>query len=489
MGLNLNQLAETLLARSPDAAVIVGRTGTIEMASPQVEALFGYRPDELVGEQVEKLIPEDLRQVHMTHRAAYASTPVARSMGSGLELLGRRKDGSTVPIDVSLAPVSIDDSDLVCAFVRDATARQRREDLLRFVNEIARVLLAEQTHAHTLLLTSRRALALAEADASWIVLPEGDALVIVAAEGEGSDSLLGAEVSRDTSLSARAIADVEPIMIGDMSSEPNVVAQARVLDLGPGMYLPMVSEQGPYGTLVVARRRGGKPFTRSDGQILGVFASAASLVLSLGGARRELEQLRLVAEHERIARDLHDNVIQRLFAVGLSLQSVQPLSGGVVEDRISGAVEAVDEVIREIRETIFELNRPGVRGVRVALKHLVIDVARQFALQPRIQFQGPVDSVVDEELTSHLLAVAREALSNAARHGLAQSVQVSLDVSSSAVLLRVVDDGKGFPEHAAEGNGLSNMRARAQMLSGELRVSSTGTGGSVIEWQVPTPNS
>ena len=488
MGLNLNRLAETLLGSSPDAAVIVGPTGTIEMASPQVEGLFGYRPEELLGQQVETLIPEDLRQVHMAHRASYASAPVRRSMGSGLELLGRRKDGSTLPIDVSLAPVSVDDSDLVCAFVRDATGRRRRENLLRFVNEISQALLAEPANADTLLTTSRRALALAEADIAWVVLPEGDSLVIVAAEGEGSNSLLGAEVSRDTSLSAQAIADVEAIMIEDMSSEPNVVAEARFLELGPGMYLPMVSQQGPYGTLVVARRKGGRPFARSDAQVLGVFASAASLVLSLGGARRELEQLRLVAEHERIARDLHDNVIQRLFAVGLSLQSVRPLARGLVEDRVAGAVEAVDEVIREIRETIFELNRPGGRGVRVALKQLVVDVARQFGLQPKIQFQGPVDSVVDEELTSHLLAVAREALSNAARHGMAQSVQVSLEVSSSTVLLRVADDGKGFPEDAPEGNGLSNMHARAEALGGAFRVSSTGTEGSLIEWLVPAAN-
>lgn len=484
----MNELAEMMLASSPDAAVIVGRTGTIEMASPQVEGLLGYRPEELIGEQVEKLIPEDLRQAHLAHRASYAYAPVARSMGSGLELLGRRKDGSTVPIDVSLAPVTIDDSEFVCAFVRDATGRQRREDLLRFVNEIARVLLAEQASTRTLPLTSRRALVLAEADASWVVQPLNDALVIVAAEGEGSESLLGVEVSSHTSLSARAISDAAPIMIEDMSSEPNVVPEARVLDLGPGLYLPMVSEQGPYGTLVVARRRGGRPFTRGDAQILGVFASAASLVLSLAEARRELEQLRLVAEHDRIARDLHDNVIQRLFAVGLSLQSVQPLSDGLVQDRVAGAVEAVDEVIREIRETIFELNRPGDQGVRVALRKLVVDVAGQFGLQPKIKFQGPVDSVVDEELTSHVLAVAREALSNAARHGMAQNVQVSLDVSSSAILLRVADDGKGFPESLPRGNGLSNMTARAQILGGELRVISTGDSGSVIEWQVPTAN-
>jgi signal transduction histidine kinase len=278
-------------------------------------------------------------------------------------------------------------------------------------------------------------------------------------------------------------------MIEDMSSHPDVLQEARDLDLGPGMYLPMVSEQGSYGILVVARRKGARPFTRTDQQILGVFASAASLVLILGEARRELEQLRFVGEHERIARDLHDNVIQRLFAVGLSLQSVQPLANGLVEERVTGAVDAIDEVIREIRETIFELNRSSGQGVRPALRRLVSDVAGKFGLQPRIHFHGPVDSVVDEELTAHLLAVVREALSNAARHGKAQTVDVTLKVSDTTILLTVTDDGRGFPDDPPEGHGLSNMGARAEMLGGALRLSSAPGRGSQLEWQVPTPTS
>jgi PAS domain S-box-containing protein len=489
VGLNLDELAEVLLASSPDAAIMVGPDGIIELASPQVEGLFGYRPDELLGEPVEKLIPEDLRRAHVGHRRSYASALTARSMGSGLELFGRRKDGSTLPIDVSLAPVKVDSSDVVCAFVRDATERRRREDLLRFVNEIARVLLAEQDTANTLALTCRRALLLAEADASWVVLPRGNSLVVAAADGDGRDHVLGASLSPETSISGRVIAASAPMIIEDMSSHPDVAHEAQDLDLGPGMYLPMVSEQGSFGILVIARRRGARPFTRIDEQILSVFGSAASLVLILGETRRELEQLRFVADHERIARDLHDNVIQRLFAVGLSLQGLLPLMEGPVLDRVTSAVDAIDEVIREIRETIFELNRSSTQGVRAALRRMVTDVAGKLGLQPKVQFNGPVDSVVDEELTAHLLAVVREALSNAARHGKAQSVQVTLNVSQTSIALTVADDGRGFPATPSSGHGLSNMEARAQMLGGALRLSSSDGSGSLIEWQVPIPNS
>ncbi|HEX6395510.1 MAG TPA: PAS domain S-box protein [Acidimicrobiales bacterium] len=487
MPLDHRELPEVLLASLPDAALVVGPNGRIEMAGPRVEGLFGYQPSELVGEQIETLIPEHLRNAHTGHRTTYIASPSARTMGSGLELQGRRKDGSTVPVDVSLSPVIINDQTFVAAFVRDATERRRREDLLRFVNEIARVLLAAQGGSSTLNLTSSRALHLAEADASWVVLPRGGALVVAAAEGERCQDLIGAELSLESSISARAIAQGASILIEDMSSDPDVLPEARVLELGSGMYVPMISEEGAYGILVVARRRGSRPFSRADAQILGVYASAASIMLTLGEARRELDQLRLVAEHERIARDLHDNVIQRLFAIGLSLQGVQPLSDGVVEDRIGGSVEAIDEVIREIRETIFELNRPGNTGMRSELKRLVADVSGKFGIKPALQFQGPVDSIVGDELASHLLSVTREALSNAARHGGATSVEVTLSASAEAVSLRVRDDGKGFPDHLEQGRGLSNMDDRARLLGGTFRIVSSDESGSLIEWEVPTP--
>ena len=480
------ELAAVLLDSSPDAAVLVGPTGTIEMAGPQVENLFGYSPSELVGKQIETLIPESLRVGHTRHRASYTAAPTARSMGSGLELEGRRKDGSTVPVDVSLAPLTINDELFIGAFVRDATERRRRENLLGFVNEIARVLLAAQDGSRTLNLTCVRALRLAEADASWVVLARGDALVIAASDGEGCESLVGAELSVESSISARAIAEGTPILIEDMSEDPNVHPEARDLDFASGIYVPMISEEGPYGTLVVARKRGSRPFKRADAQILGVFASAASIVLTLGDARRELDQLRLVVEHERIARDLHDNVIQRLFAIGLSLQSVQPMGSGLVEERISSAVEAIDEVIREIRETIFELNRPGSVGVRAQLKRLVVDVSAKLGVEPTVQFQGPVDSMVDDELASHLLAVTREALSNAARHGKAASVEVALQASARVVSLMVRDDGKGFPKDLEEGRGLSNMHERARLFGGTFQIVSSDEGGTLIEWEVPT---
>lgn len=457
------------------------------MASPQVAALFGYEPHELAGRPVETLLPENLRRIHERHRSGYNSAPEARSMGSGLDLFGRRRDGTTFPVDVSLAPVTVSGSKLVCAFIRDATERRRREDLLRFVNEISQNLLAGNDNSQILILTSRLARRLAEADLAWVVVPSpDDSLVVAAADGQSAEHLLGARVSAHESISARAIAEATPIPVADMTVDPEVIAEARAQDLGPGLYLPMVSETNQIGTLVVARRRGSGPFTRTDSEILSVFAAAASIVLVLGRTRRELEELRLVSEHERIARDLHDNVIQRLFALGLSLQGVRKLADGLVGERIETAVDSIDEVIREIRETIFELGRPATSSVRAQLRQLVTESAKHFRIQPRIEFRGPVDSVIGDDLATHLLAVTREAISNAARHGRAGRVDVSLDVLDGSIVLSVSDDGKGFPTNPGAGHGLANMKERAKMLGGSMRVSARDGTGALIEWRVPS---
>ncbi len=484
-----HELERALLRASPDAVVVVDASGRIEMASPAVEALFGWRPAELVGQAVELLIPEALRDLHRRHRDRYAEHPTARAMGTGLDLRGRRRDGSTFPVDVSLAPVLLHGEARVGAFVRDVTERRRGEELLRFVNEISQTLLAGCPTDETLGLTASRARRLVEGVAAWVVVPKGTGtLAVAAADGEGVEALLGAELPGDTSLSARAMEARMPVCATDMAGDPAVLPEAHRLGLGPGLYLPLTAEQGPIGSLVVARRRGQSPFTDAETAALEVFASAAAIVLSLGTARQELETLRLVAEHDRIARDLHDTVIQRLFALGMNLQSLQRLAEGVVGERIGAAVEDIDEVIREIRETIFDLSHPRTGGpeIRQRLRQVAAEAAQQLGFEPRVAFRGPVEVATSDELVPHVLAVAREALSNVARHAKAESVDVVLSVRGSSLVLSVADDGIGIGEGPRAGEGLANMAARAEAVGGGLRVSPRRPAGTLVEWVAPT---
>jgi signal transduction histidine kinase len=323
---------------------------------------------------------------------------------------------------------------------------------------------------------------------AWIVTPGWDGrLVVAAAEGGGADVLVGATLDPVDSHSARAMTGGQPVTVADLTGDGMVVAQARLLDLGPGVYLPLMAEGGAVGALVVARRHTESAFDPMDLSVAQVFASAAGVVLALGEARSELEAVQMTAEHERIARDLHDTVIQHLFAVGMGLQAVRRSAEGTVAERIDQAVDALDTVIRDIRETIFDLNRPEAEDLdlRQRVRQVVADATHQLGFPPHVGFHGPVGTVIDDRVAGHLLAELREALSNAGRHAKASRVEVALSVDATFAVLRVTDDGVGLPESLQVGHGLANMAQRADQLGGSMEVRRPDGHGAEIVWRVP----
>lgn len=484
-------LVEAVFTSSPDAIVIVGADGSIELASAAVEQLFGYTAEELVGEQIELLVPEDIRAVHRGHRSAYAGKPVARSMGEGLDLHGRRRDGTIFPVDVSLSPVTVDGRSRTAAFVRDATERRRTESLMLDVNEVTRRVLAGETQFEVLQVVCEHARQLVDADVAWVVVPDeeaGDVLRVAAVDGDGVEDLLGVTTTVESSLAARAMDSGRPVVVADMHAHPHVLAEARRAGLGPGAYFPMSTQDGPIGALVVAREPDLPPFSRTDVQTAEVFASAAAVGLALGRARDSLEELRIVSEHERIARDLHDTVIQQLFALGMGLQGAQRLADEAVSERITEAVRAIDDVIREIRETIFDLNRPtgSAQDVRQQVRATAAEAIERLGFVPQVTFRGPVEAAVSDKILSPLLAVLRESLLNVASHAQASRVEVVLVAAADSVSLNVGDDGVGVPEEVAPGQGLSTMSDRAVELRGECVVSRRRPTGTLVQWRVPT---
>jgi signal transduction histidine kinase len=199
----------------------------------------------------------------------------------------------------------------------------------------------------------------------------------------------------------------------------------------------------------------------------------------------------LVADRERIARDLHDTVIQRLFATGMSLQGtlhlVQTDPVGAMA-RIEGAVDDLDLTVKHIRTSIFglEQHRQDGMGLRDRLLVLVREAAGPVGFEPRVLLDGPLDSVVEARIAAELLVTLREALSNVARHARASRVEVEVVVADGEICLRVVDDGVGPPTpDAPAGNGLRNMATRAAVLSGTFRLSGGQPSGTVLEWRVP----
>jgi signal transduction histidine kinase len=214
------------------------------------------------------------------------------------------------------------------------------------------------------------------------------------------------------------------------------------------------------------------------------FANHASLALELANARREAQRMVTFEDRARIARDLHDHVIQQLFAVGMTIQNIRvaldPTSP--VGERLDDAVDTIDDAIRQIRTSIFQL-QPHSTGMslRSAVLDVVEEVGEVLGFDPQTDFRGPIDSVSDKALLSDVVAVVREALTNVAKHARASTATVEVAVEGGAMVVRVADDGTGMPEHGRR-SGLANLRRRAEERSGELIIEPGPTAGTVLTW-------
>ena len=258
--------------------------------------------------------------------------------------------------------------------------------------------------------------------------------------------------------------------------------------LGPVVAVPMRSAERVIGVLLAARGTDGDLFQPAEVPLVLSFAQQAALALEVAEKGRAERQLDVLADRDRIARDLHDLVIQRLFATGLKLQSTQRRSTEPdVQQRIEQAVGELDETVRQIRTSIFDLHTAGEGddGVRRALLDTVTELTQDSGLTGSLRTSGAVDTLVTPELAAQLLAAAREGISNAVRHSGGRSVVVTVEVGAD-LLLQIVDDGSGIPDDVAR-SGLRNLAGRAEALGGQASVSRRPGGGTRLTWRVPLP--
>jgi signal transduction histidine kinase len=254
---------------------------------------------------------------------------------------------------------------------------------------------------------------------------------------------------------------------------------------GPTVAVPLQAQDRVVGVLVVLRAAGRAGFAPGELPLLTSFAEQAALTLELGEKNRAQRQLDVLADRDRIARDLHDHVIQRLFATGLQLQgTLRRLADPRARERVEQAVADLDETVRQIRTSIFELQVP-VSGAETGLRRRLLDTAVDAGagLEPTVRISGPVDALVDPGLGAHAVAVVREAVSNAVRHGRAEAVTVTINAGDE-LLIDVLDNGVGIDPTAAH-SGLGNLRQRAEDRGGEMRVRREPGGGTRLSWRVP----
>jgi signal transduction histidine kinase len=438
-------------------------------------------------------IAEDPRSVgfpaHHPPMTSFLGVPIkVRDEVYGNLYLAERRGGEFTAEDEELVAALAATAATAIENARLFAESRRRQEWLEASTEITRQLLSSEG-ANPLRLIAQRVLEMADADVVTVVLPTGqeDELVVDVAVGEGADRLAGMAYPSAGTLSGLAISSGRPVMIGDVQQDAAyVVHLADEVSVGPVMAIPLSGSRGGHGALLTARLCGRRHFNEVELDMVMTFANHASLALELAGARADQQRMALLEERDRIARDLHDHVIQRLFAAGLSVQSVASSLGQEARaQRLSQVIDDIDETIRQIRTSIFELRGPlGPQNetVRTRLLGAVKDVSDALGFSPDVRFAGPLDTVVGDEIADDAVAVVREALTNVARHAHASRVDVEVKASADRLTIDVVDDGVGIGD-AQRRSGLANLRERAERHGGELVLAADS--GSRLRWSVP----
>jgi signal transduction histidine kinase len=368
---------------------------------------------------------------------------------------------------------------------------ERRGRWLESIREVTNAILHGTSSSEVLALVTARARDLAGAATAGLVVPSDDGeLTMLVADGSHAEDLLGMAVPREKSISGDVIRSGRPRVVEDVSAEPGAhEPMVRLGKLGPAIFLPVAVRGEAVGTLMVANPRGSEPFAEEVSDLVESFAIQASSALEYSRARADRDRLALMEDRERIAKELHDGVIQSLFAVGMGLQGTALLAGDEdLSRRIEGAVEELDSVIRDLRSYIFGL-RPGILVDR-ALDQALRDLAEDFERRTGIVTVTDVDEIAASSLSpvgADLVQLAREALSNVGRHAAATTVRVSLAGRDGGAVFVVDDDGKGFDpaEAAGRGSGLSNMRERAEALGATLTLDSVPGEGTTLTVVLP----
>jgi signal transduction histidine kinase len=396
------------------------------------------------------------------------------------------------------APFDADDEALVVALAGAAgvaidNARlyaeaRRQQQWLTANAEVTQMLMSEAASGAVLEIVTTKALEMAGADLVVLALPAGaEQLIIEHAAGAGADGAIGLILRAAGSVSGMVMDSGMPLAIDDFSHDDRVAPVARDrLHLGPAVVVPLGPPGDVRGVLTAGRLSGSMPLSPRAVEMVTTFAAQAGIGLELAEHRQDAQRLALFADRDRIARDLHDQVIQRLFATGMSLQgALAHIPSGEAARRVNTSIDALDETIRDIRSVIFELqahDQPASPSARTRIVEIVEESADSLGFAPAVRLAGPVDSL-PAEVAENLIHALREALSNAARHAAATSVDVSVEAGRDAVLI-VRDNGSGM-KPTSRRSGLANLADRAAKFGGSMHTRDAVGGGTELEWRVP----
>ena len=367
---------------------------------------------------------------------------------------------------------------------------RRQQQWLRANAEVTQRLLSEAAPREVLELITQQALEISGADLVALALPadDGEQLVIEHASGQGTADALGLVLPAKGSASGIVMATGKPLAVENFSEDERVAPAARQhMPLGPAVLVPLGPAGKVRGVLTAGRHQGALPLSPAAVEMVITFAAQAGIGLELAEHRRDVQKLALFEDRDRIARDLHDLVIQRLFATGMSLQGATALMRDPEgARRVQQAVDALDETIRDIRSAIFSLQSRGEAeplGTRARMLAIAAELTDSLGFAPTLRMAGPIDTQVPDHIADQMLAALREALANVAKHAQASRADVAVEAGAELVLT-VRDNGVGLAETTRR-SGLANLTGRAAELGGTLHTIAAEGGGTELEWRVP----
>ncbi|HEX6472619.1 MAG TPA: GAF domain-containing protein [Streptosporangiaceae bacterium] len=364
--------------------------------------------------------------------------------------------------------------------------RWRRERWLEASAEISTALLSGTAPAEVLDLVAQRAREICNADHAMVSLVDEDAeeFILTAADGPYADDVRGLRIPIEDAIAGHVYRGGASVLVPDTRQSASRAGLPESMPVGATLIVPLGVGDEARGVLTVTNLPGGRAFTQPIQWLLESFASQAAVMLELAEHRRDAERLVVLEDRDRIAKDMHDTVIQRLFAVAITLMSaLKIIRKPEATVRVQHAIDELDDTIRRIRSSIFALQAPtGEGGLRSRIHTIIDSAVENLGFAPSVRLDGLLDISVNDDVAEHVLAVLREALSNVARHARAHRVDVSVDVAGDLVL-RVEDDGIGIGANVQR-SGLRNMHERAERLGGRFEVSSSGDG-TALTWRVP----
>ncbi|RDD90873.1 GAF domain-containing protein [Streptomyces parvulus] len=367
-----------------------------------------------------------------------------------------------------------------------------RERWLEVNAEIMHTLMSGADQSDALRLIAERAREITVSDLGVVALPVPgtEDLAVEVAIGREADTWRGLVLPVEGSLVGAAYARKAPVNSPDVADDERIsVGPPRFAGLGPAVAVPVGAGERLRGVVLLVRAASAPGFTQEEMGSLQVFAAQAAVAMELAERRRDAEQIALLEDRDRIARDLHDLAIQRLFATAMTLQSAgRFIQHDRAAERVQRAVGDLDETIKIIRSTIFGLRSreddSTSSGLRARAVRAVAETAPALGFAPGIRMEGLLDTHVPKDTVEHLVAVLTESLTNVARHAHAGRADVVLETDGTWVRLTVSDDGVGIPP-GGHRSGLRNMAERARGLGGEMHLESPEGGGTRLVWRVP----